>query len=90
MLTWRKSSCSSNGEQCMQVSDSMPGIAPVRDSKEPEGPAPAIPVDAWSSFVAAVRSGELDRFAGHVEDLWANGREVWTTRATEVADHVQA
>ncbi|GAA3049500.1 DUF397 domain-containing protein [Kitasatospora sp. NPDC058063] len=59
-LDWFKSSYSSNGGQCIEVSDSMPGIVPVRDSKDPEGPALAFPVDAWSSFVAAVRSGEFN------------------------------
>ncbi|MFD4654444.1 DUF397 domain-containing protein [Kitasatospora sp. NPDC058444] len=58
-LDWFTSSYSSNGGQCIEVSDSMPGIVPVRDSKDPEGPALAFPVDAWSSFVAAVRSGEF-------------------------------
>ncbi|KDN84360.1 transcriptional regulator [Kitasatospora cheerisanensis KCTC 2395] len=30
--------------------------------------------------------GVFDRFAGHVEDLWAKGRDVWTIPTTEVAD----
>ncbi|MEU1289747.1 DUF397 domain-containing protein [Kitasatospora sp. NPDC005856] len=58
-LDWFKSSYSSNGGQCIEVSDSMPGIVPVRDSKDPEGPSLAFPADAWSSFVVAVRSGEF-------------------------------
>ncbi|MFD5435985.1 DUF397 domain-containing protein [Kitasatospora sp. NPDC127067] len=35
------------------------GLAPVRDSKDPQGPALVFPAEAWVSFVAAVRSGEF-------------------------------
>ncbi|GAB7185955.1 DUF397 domain-containing protein [Kitasatospora sp. Ki12] len=57
---WFKSSYSSNGGECVEVSaNAMPGAVPVRDSKDPEGPALVFPLDAWSSFVAAVRSGEF-------------------------------
>ncbi|MFD7902130.1 DUF397 domain-containing protein [Kitasatospora sp. NPDC059747] len=58
-LEWFKSSYSSNGGQCIEVSSSVPGAVPVRDSKDPQGPALAFPVEAWSAFVAAVRSGEF-------------------------------
>ncbi|GGQ89663.1 transcriptional regulator [Kitasatospora griseola] len=30
--------------------------------------------------------GVFDRFAGHVEDLWGRGRDVWTIPTTEDAD----
>ncbi|MEE1785208.1 DUF397 domain-containing protein [Streptomyces sp. SP17BM10] len=60
-LEWFKSSYSSNGGQCIEVSSSVPGAVPVRDSKDPEGPALAFPVEAWSAFVAAVRSGEFGK-----------------------------
>ncbi|MFD0410125.1 DUF397 domain-containing protein [Kitasatospora sp. NPDC127116] len=36
-----------------------PGLAPVRDSKDPDGPALVFPAEAWMSFVAAVRSGQF-------------------------------
>ncbi|MGA5821555.1 DUF397 domain-containing protein [Kitasatospora sp. NPDC094028] len=58
-LDWFKSSYSSNGGQCIEVSNSMPGIVPVRDSKDPDGPTLAFPADTWQSFVSAVRSGEF-------------------------------
>ncbi|MEU8926158.1 DUF397 domain-containing protein [Kitasatospora sp. NPDC048545] len=58
-LDWFKSSYSSNGGQCVEVSDSAPGTVPVRDSKDPHGPVLAFPADAWQSFVTAVRSGEF-------------------------------
>ncbi|MFJ6622066.1 hypothetical protein ACIQOW_31365 [Kitasatospora sp. NPDC091335] len=41
-------------------------------------------------FRRAQEDGVFDRFAGHVEDLWAKGRDVWTAATTEVADHGQA
>ncbi|WP_078911437.1 DUF397 domain-containing protein [Streptomyces sp. NRRL WC-3742] len=79
MLTWRKSSCSSNGGQCVEVAfrwhksshsgpdggdcievaSGCPDLVPVRDSKDPHGPVLLFPAAAWTSFVAAVREGEL-------------------------------
>ncbi|MGD3109182.1 DUF397 domain-containing protein [Streptomyces sp. YGL11-2] len=32
-------------------------MVPVRDSKDPQGPALVFPAAGWSSFVAAVKSG---------------------------------
>jgi hypothetical protein len=34
--------------------------------------------------------GVFDRFAGHVEDLWAKGRDAWTIPTAEVAADAQA
>ncbi|MFF2079244.1 DUF397 domain-containing protein [Kitasatospora sp. NPDC058162] len=36
-----------------------PGLVPVRDSKDPHGPALVFSATAWAAFVAAVREGEL-------------------------------
>ncbi|MFJ9952335.1 DUF397 domain-containing protein [Kitasatospora sp. NPDC091207] len=36
-----------------------PADGPVRDSKDPSGPALLFPADAWPSFVAAVHAGEF-------------------------------
>ncbi|MFJ9694079.1 DUF397 domain-containing protein [Kitasatospora sp. NPDC101183] len=55
---WRKSTYSSNGGNCIEVDDAHPGT--VRDSKDPDGPALTFSVDAWHSFVTAVRTGEFD------------------------------
>ncbi|MFJ4670050.1 DUF397 domain-containing protein [Kitasatospora purpeofusca] len=57
--SWFKSSYSDNGGQCVEVSASLPGAVPVRDSKDPEGPALVFPADAWRSFVAGVQAGEF-------------------------------
>ncbi|MQY15872.1 hypothetical protein SRB5_60640 [Streptomyces sp. RB5] len=59
---WIKSSYSSNGGgACVEWAPSRAasGIVPVRDSKDPEGPALTFEPAAWSSFVAAVRRGEF-------------------------------
>ncbi|MGP4115269.1 DUF397 domain-containing protein [Streptomyces sp. 4N509B] len=57
---WRKSSYSNGGDAtCVEVADGFPGVMPVRDSKCPTGPALVFPANGWSSFVSAVREGEL-------------------------------
>ncbi|MFF2046071.1 DUF397 domain-containing protein [Kitasatospora sp. NPDC058170] len=57
--SWAKSSYSDNGGQCVEVSASFPGTAPVRDSKDPEGPALVFPANSWRSFITAVQTGEF-------------------------------
>ncbi|WP_406144383.1 DUF397 domain-containing protein [Streptomyces sp. NBC_01012] len=60
-VNWRKSSYSnSDGGQCLEVSDALIGVVPVRDSKNPHGPALTFTADGWASFVAAVRRGAVD------------------------------
>ncbi|MFD8749569.1 DUF397 domain-containing protein [Kitasatospora sp. NPDC059577] len=56
---WFKSSYSSNGGDCVEVSSDIPGRVPVRDSKDHEGPVLVFPVGAWSAFVSAVLDGEF-------------------------------
>ncbi|MFI1620579.1 DUF397 domain-containing protein [Streptomyces lydicus] len=59
---WRKSSYSNGeGAACVEVAGGHPGVVPVRDSKNPHGPALVFPISRWSSFVAAVKTGELGR-----------------------------
>ncbi|MFI6156507.1 DUF397 domain-containing protein [Kitasatospora sp. NPDC051170] len=59
---WFKSSYSSNGGNCIEVAGNLvaSNTVPVRDSKDSDGPALTFPVDAWHSFVTAVRTGEFD------------------------------
>ncbi len=60
LATWRKSSYSNGeGAACIEVSDGHPGVVPVRDSKNPQGPALLFPIGRWSSFVTAVKNGQL-------------------------------
>ncbi|MFG2553602.1 DUF397 domain-containing protein [Streptomyces sp. NPDC048581] len=54
-VQWRKSSYSSGtGGECVEVADHLPGIIPVRDSKNPDGPALVFPAPAWATFVASL------------------------------------
>ncbi|MFF9199503.1 DUF397 domain-containing protein [Streptomyces sp. NPDC014779] len=53
---WRKSSYSnSQGGDCLEVLDNVPGVVPVRDSKNPTGPALVVPAAAWAVFVAGLK-----------------------------------
>ncbi|MFI9273321.1 DUF397 domain-containing protein [Kitasatospora sp. NPDC052896] len=52
-----KSSYSNNGGACIEVAANIPGVVPVRDSKDPEGPALIFAADAWRAFVAGVGAG---------------------------------
>ncbi|MFJ4188804.1 DUF397 domain-containing protein [Kitasatospora sp. NPDC089509] len=56
---WRKSSFSGETGACVEVADGFPGVLPVRDSKDPQGPALHFTADAWAAFIAAVRAGDL-------------------------------
>ncbi|GLF99449.1 DUF397 domain-containing protein [Streptomyces yaizuensis] len=49
---WRKSSHSnSEHANCVEVSDDLPGLVPVRDSKLQTGPALVFGGPAWTAFV---------------------------------------
>ncbi|MGV9281711.1 DUF397 domain-containing protein [Streptomyces sp. NPDC003730] len=52
---WRKSTYS-NGEggNCLEVTDGVPGVVPVRDSKVASGPVIVIGSAAWTEFVRTV------------------------------------
>ncbi|MFC4035188.1 DUF397 domain-containing protein [Streptomyces polygonati] len=57
---WRKSSYSSNnGGNCVEVASGLPGVVPVRDSKDPQGPALSFTQAAWSAFLSEVKSGNF-------------------------------
>ncbi|MFH9132479.1 DUF397 domain-containing protein [Streptomyces sp. NPDC017524] len=54
--TWRSSSYSNtNGGECVEISDDFPGIVPVRDSKNPTGPALVLQATAWDAFISSVK-----------------------------------
>ncbi|MBC3842348.1 DUF397 domain-containing protein [Streptacidiphilus sp. 4-A2] len=57
---WRKSSYSgSNGGNCIEAAPGfITGVVPVRDSKDPQGPALMFGVAAFASFVAAVKAAD--------------------------------
>jgi hypothetical protein len=50
---WRTSSYSGGNGDCMQVA-SAPDRVLVRDSKDPNGPALAVPTPAWRAFLSTL------------------------------------
>ncbi|MFJ9587374.1 DUF397 domain-containing protein [Streptomyces acidicola] len=54
---WRKSSYSNgSGGDCVEVAPNLPGITPVRDSKNPRGPKLAFRAEAWAAFIEGVKA----------------------------------
>jgi hypothetical protein len=61
--TWRKSSYSNNGGECVEVADNLAdraGFVLVRDTKNRTGPVLRFPRHHWEAFTAAVRADEFD------------------------------
>ncbi|MFJ3514985.1 DUF397 domain-containing protein [Streptomyces sp. NPDC090131] len=56
-LSWRTSSyTNAEGGNCVEVSDDLPGIVPVRDSKlAGAGPVLLFPAAVWAPFIRAVK-----------------------------------
>ncbi|WP_328377610.1 DUF397 domain-containing protein [Streptomyces sp. NBC_00440] len=55
--TWQKSSYSDgSGGDCLEVAQDFPGIVPVRDSKNPGGPALVFRAPIWAAFVTDLRN----------------------------------
>ncbi|WP_371792480.1 DUF397 domain-containing protein [Streptomyces sp. NBC_01471] len=53
---WRRSSYSNtNGGECVEISEDFPGVVPVRDSKNPTGPALIVQAAAWGAFVSSLK-----------------------------------
>ncbi|GII62912.1 DUF397 domain-containing protein [Sphaerisporangium krabiense] len=60
-MVWRKSSYSSgNGGACVEVA-SLPKAVAIRDSKYLDGPALSVGIEAWSAFLANLKSRNLAR-----------------------------
>ena len=51
---WRKSSYSGAGNDCVEIAVA-PGIAAVRDSKNPDGPRLRFDAVSWSDFLTRAR-----------------------------------
>ncbi|MYT12669.1 protein of unknown function (DUF397) [Streptomyces sp. SceaMP-e96] len=62
-FAWIKSSYSdANGGECLEFSRARTephGLVPVRDSKDPDGPALIFAAGDWSSFVSAIKRGQF-------------------------------
>ncbi|MDX3091554.1 DUF397 domain-containing protein [Streptomyces sp. ME02-6978a] len=59
-IRWRKSSYSNaDGGNCVEVADGFPGAVPVRDSKNTDGPALELSVQAWDRFVNSLKDSSL-------------------------------
>ncbi|MEV4611080.1 Scr1 family TA system antitoxin-like transcriptional regulator [Kitasatospora sp. NPDC049258] len=57
---WFKSSYSGgDGGQCVEVAYNLGDTVPVRDSKNPDGPALHFPTTTWARFVHATATGEF-------------------------------
>ncbi|MFD7106967.1 DUF397 domain-containing protein [Streptomyces celluloflavus] len=57
--TWRKSSHSGTGGNCVEIADGFPGVMPVRDSKNPSGPQLVFGAGAWTSFTETLKTGDF-------------------------------
>ncbi|MEU2721443.1 DUF397 domain-containing protein [Streptomyces smyrnaeus] len=57
-VVWRKSSYSGqNGGDCLEVGVDHPGAElPVRDSKNPHGPALLVAPHAWQAFITQLKA----------------------------------
>jgi Domain of unknown function (DUF397) len=55
--TWRKSSYSgASSNNCLEVTDALPGVLPVRDSKVPAGPVLLFGAPSWATFVEHLKT----------------------------------
>ncbi len=64
LAVWRKSTHSGSGNgagqpDCLEAADNIPGVVPVRDSKNPHRTALAFGPEPWAFFVRAVSMGSL-------------------------------
>lgn len=53
--TWRKSSHSGSGDQCVEVAALSAGRYALRDSKDPHGPALVFDEHQWATLLMTVR-----------------------------------
>ncbi len=56
---WFKSTHSNGQSNCIEAAFVGFGVMPIRDSKDPQGPALVFRADAWRAFVAGVRAGDF-------------------------------
>ncbi|MDH6137720.1 hypothetical protein P3T37_007153 [Kitasatospora sp. MAA4] len=56
---WVKSRYSNNGGDCVEICPDFATVVPVRDSKDPDGPALTLTTAAFASFVAGINAGDF-------------------------------
>ncbi|WP_179812593.1 DUF397 domain-containing protein [Allostreptomyces psammosilenae] len=56
---WLKSSYSADTAQCIEWAPGTPSVIPVRDSKDPSGPALLFEPVEWAAFISALKAGRL-------------------------------
>jgi Domain of unknown function (DUF397) len=61
--TWRKSTRSSSGGECVEVAKASDGRIGVRDSKDRSGPQLIFTPAEWEAFIGGVHLGEFDSSA---------------------------
>ena len=52
---WQKSSYSGQSGNCVEVARNLPGLAVVRDSKEPNGAKLVVSRETWRGFLKGLR-----------------------------------
>jgi hypothetical protein len=58
-VTWRTSSYSTGGNQCVEVTVLPTGDVVVRDSKDPDVGAHVFSPPSWHSFVRSIKKNQL-------------------------------
>ena len=59
-VTWRKSTLSSGGDNCVEVSFASDDSVGVRDSKNREKAVLVFTATEWRAFIGGVNGGEFD------------------------------
>jgi hypothetical protein len=57
-VTWRKSSHSGSGDQCVEAAALSAGRYALRDSKDPHGPALLLDEHEWHALLSSVRQDD--------------------------------
>jgi hypothetical protein len=59
--SWRKSTVSNNGGNCLEITDHLPDVIALRDSKDPDGAILVIARAEWTAFVRGLKDGQFHR-----------------------------